>query len=128
MAYVEISRRTPLKPEEAFARITDWEAHRVPLTRIHLTPEGFVARTGAGPIGFDDPMTIVRFERPRFVKIEKTGSIVRGWAEIEVRAEGDGALVHWREEVRFPLVPAFIARVLGYWMLNHILSGLLGGS
>lgn len=126
MAYVEVERATSLSPEEAFARITDWEAHRVPLTRIRRTPKGFIARTGLGPVGFDDPMEVTQFEPPHRVEIVKLGRIVRGWASIEVRASTGGATVLWREEVSLPLMPALIERIAGRMMLNHLLNGLIG--
>ena len=58
---IEIVREVPLSQQEAFSRLTDWQRHGdvVPLTSVRLTDTGFVARTGLGPVGFDDPMEVV---------------------------------------------------------------------
>lgn len=130
MAYVEIRRATPLSPEEAFARLTDWEAHRVPFTKIRRTRDGFTARTGIFGLGFDDPMEIVRFEPPRRVKIIKRGRVVRGWAllKVEPASEGGGSTVLWKEDMSFPFTPTLIERIGARWMLEHLLDGLLGSN
>lgn len=134
MAYVELERATSLSPAEAFARITDWESHRVPFTRIRRTAEGFIARTGVGPFGFDDPMQITRFEPPHRVDLVKRGRIVRGWATIEIissphpsaHSSAAGSIVRWREELSFPFLPVYLERIAARIMLNHLLSGLIG--
>ncbi|MET9217506.1 MULTISPECIES: SRPBCC family protein [unclassified Streptomyces] len=122
-----VERRTPLPVAEAWRRLTDWERHTatVPLTRISVLtppPDGvgtaFVARTGLGGAGFDDPMRIVRWEPPvdggpGFCRLEKTGRIVTGWAEIDVRPDDSGtgagadtgSWVRWREELRVWRLP-----------------------
>lgn len=119
MALFRIDRRTPLAPAEAWRRLTDWERHGdgVPLTRVTVrTPAPvdvgtvFVARTGLGPLGFDDPMEIVRWEpptgeRPGRCRLEKLGRAVTGWAEIEVGAAGSGAYLVWREDLRVRGLP-----------------------
>src|SRR5258708_29242872 len=56
---------TLFRSEESWRRLTDWPRHAavVPLTRVTVrtpppTGEGtvFVARSGVGPLVFDDPM------------------------------------------------------------------------
>lgn len=121
-----IERVTALPPAEAWRRLTDWERHTatVPLTRITVLtepPSGpgtvFVARTGIGRVGFEDPMRVAVWEPPGadgrggHCRLEKTGRIVTGWAEIDVRPEGAGSRVRWREELRV-------------WRLPHALDGL----
>lgn len=78
--------------------MTDWERHaaQVPLTVITV-PTGlptrvgtvFVARTGVGPLAFDDPMEVVRWSPPAgsragMCRLEKRGRVVRGRASIDV--------------------------------------------
>ena len=95
----EIVREVPLSQEDAFARVTDWVRHAsfVPLTTIRLTDSGFVARTGVGPLAFDDPMEIVEWDPPRFCRLEKRGRVIRGWAEITVEPLDLGSRITWRE-------------------------------
>lgn len=73
MALFRIARRTRLAPAETWRRLTDWERHgdSVPLTRVtvHTPPPSgtgtvLVARTGLGPLGFDDRMEITRWQPP----------------------------------------------------------------
>jgi hypothetical protein len=120
-----IERSSPLPVAEAWRRMTDWERHTatVPLTRMSVLtppPDGvgtvLVARTGLGRAGFEDPMRIVRWEPPvgdgpGRCRLEKTGRVVTGWAEIEVRAEGTGSRVRWREELRVWRLPAAVDAV-----------------
>ncbi|NGO06307.1 SRPBCC family protein [Streptomyces sp. HC44] len=119
MALFQIQRRTLLPAPEAWQRVTDWRRHGayVPLTRITVTPAEPVrpgtvvlARTGIGPLAFNDPMEIVRWEPPTddtpgFCRLEKRGSVVLGWAEIEVRTRGGGSQTTWREEARLRGLP-----------------------
>jgi hypothetical protein len=114
-----IERDCPLPADEAWRRMTAWERHTatVPFTRITVLtppPDGvgtaFVARTGIGRLGFDDPMRVTRWEPPARdapgrCRLEKTGRIVTGWAEIEVRRQGVGSRVRWREELRVWRLP-----------------------
>ncbi|MFI1213438.1 SRPBCC family protein [Streptomyces sp. NPDC020802] len=109
-----VSRDTPLSADEAWRRLTVWERHAevVPLTRVRVVtvpPRGagtvFVARTGVGPVAFDDRMEVVVWRPPLdggpgLCRLVKRGSLVVGWAEIEViPAAGGGARVVWREEL-----------------------------
>lgn len=123
-----VSRSTPLYADEAWRRLTVWERHAdvVPLTRIRvvtLPPREagtvFVARTGVGPLAFDDRMEVVVWRPPRddtpgLCRLVKRGRLVLGWAEIEVRpAPGGGSQVVWREEVRVRGLPRIIDPLLG---------------
>jgi hypothetical protein len=126
---IEIVREVPLSQAEAFARVTDWARHGdfVPLTTIRLTDTGFVARTGVGPLGFDDPMDVVAWDPPRFCRLEKRGRIIRGWAEITVEPLDLGSRVTWREVARTRGVIGPLAHVeaaLGRRLFDRLLSGL----
>jgi carbon monoxide dehydrogenase subunit G len=143
VALFVLERDVPLPAAEAWRRLTRWERHAdvVPLTRVTvLTPpptgEGttFVARTGVGPLGFDDPMEVVgwqapREERPGRCQLVKRGSFVTGWAEIEVHATGAGtARVVWREELRVRWLPRLFDGPLawaGRGMFGRAMTGLL---
>ncbi|MGH3723570.1 MAG: SRPBCC family protein [Mycobacterium sp.] len=142
MALLRIERTSALPAEVAFARITDWPGHseHIPLTTVYVTSSGpagvgttFVGRTGLGPLGFRDPMTVTEWAppesgRPGRCRLEKTGSIVLGWAEIEVYAEGDGSRVIWREEARLRGTPLFLSgleKAAGEWMFGRAIDRML---
>ncbi|AJZ84395.1 SRPBCC family protein [Streptomyces antimycoticus] len=124
MAHFRIERRTPLPAGETWRRLTDWPRHgaQVPLSGVTVRPAGptrvgtvVVVRTGVGRAGFDDPMEVVRWDppaddtsaggNPGVCRLEKRGSVVLGWAEIEVRPRDGGSEVVWREEARLRGLP-----------------------
>ncbi|MEU3301330.1 SRPBCC family protein [Streptomyces sp. NPDC006678] len=145
MTVFRVVRTTPLPALEAWRRLTDWAGHsgQVPLTRISVpapgpTGEGtrFVARTGVGRLGFDDPMEVVRWEPPRagrpgHCRLEKRGAVVRGWAEIEVRQGPDGTRVVWTEDLRVRGLPRLagpaLARVARR-VFGRVVDALLTGA
>jgi hypothetical protein len=147
VALFRVDRESSLPADEVWRRLTVWERHAdvVPLTRIHVrTPppsgEGtvFVARSGLGPVGFDDVMEIVSW-RPAgadggLCRLEKRGSFVTGWAEIEVSpgagaaGSGSGATVAWREDLRVRWLPRVFDGVLASaarWMFGRAVDRLL---
>jgi hypothetical protein len=144
MAFFEITRSVPISAQECWLRVTDWPRHSalVPLTRVTAVGGGttglgsvVVARTSVGPLGFDDPMEVVVWQPPAAqapgrVRLEKRGSVVLGWAEVEVRADGAGSLLRWREEIRLRGVPGPLDAVLaggGRRVFGRVVDGLLRG-
>lgn len=128
MVTFQLERTAPLPLDEAWRRLTEWPRHAmvVPLTRvIVVTPSPtrpgtvFVARSGIGPLAFDDRMEVTLWRPPTetlpgLCRLEKRGRIVRGWAEIEVLpGPGGRTRVVWREELRVRPLPAFLDPVLG---------------
>jgi hypothetical protein len=100
------------------------------------TGEGtvFVARSGVGPVAFDDPMEVVTWRPPLDgsagrCRLVKRGTFVTGWAEIEVRpVTGGGSRVLWREDLNVRWLPRFLDRPLGWagrWMFGRAVEGLL---
>lgn len=143
MAEFEVSRRSPLTPVEAWTRLTSWERHaeHIPLTTITVAdgPDGpgvgttFVARTGVGPVGFDDPMEVVRWEAPTSeapgrCRVEKHGSVIVGWMELTVSPDGSGSRIDWREDAGFRFGRRLLAapnRVAGRLLFSRLVDSLL---
>ncbi|MFP1624652.1 SRPBCC family protein [Streptomyces sp. 5K101] len=127
MALFRIGRTTALPAATCWRRVTDWQAHAasVPLTSVSVRGGGptgvgtvFVARSGVGRLGFDDPMEVVRWEppvggRPGRCRLVKRGRLITGWAEIEVRAVGTGSAVVWVEELRIAVLPGLLDGLVG---------------
>lgn len=122
MTTVDVVRRTPRAADEALRRLTDYERHAefIPFTTVAVTgpPDAVgtmvVAKTTVGPIAFADPMEVVAWHwpegtRPGLCRLEKRGTVVRGWAQITVTPLAKGSLVHWHERADLP----FEGRVLG---------------
>ncbi|MER7373788.1 SRPBCC family protein [Streptomyces lanatus] len=129
MANFLLQRTVPLPLPEAWRRLTEWPRHAdvVPLTHVRVTtPEPthvgtrFVARSGVGPLAFDDPMEVTVWQppgdddTPGLCRLEKRGRAIRGWAEIEVLpGPGGRARVVWREELQVRFVPGVLDRAVG---------------
>jgi hypothetical protein len=98
--------------------LVDWPRHGdwAPLTTVRVTTPradgvgaSFVARSGIGPLGFDDPMTVTHWQPPAGDKpgdakgrcdIDKHGRAIRGIAWFEVSPlPGDHSHVVWFEDV-----------------------------
>ncbi|MGC5345512.1 SRPBCC family protein [Streptomyces sp. DT24] len=142
MAVFRIERFTALSVTDAWHRVTDWERHatRVPLTSITVTTAPptrtgtvFVARTGIGPLGFDDPMEVVRWTPPSvgragLCRLEKRGRVVRGRASIDVYPTESGAHVVWVEELRVRRLPRWgdpLLATAGRKVFGRVLDDLL---
>ena len=94
--------------EQVWTRLTDFAAHAqgVPLTTTRTDPdpptEGwtFTPRTSLGPLGFDDPMVVTVWEPPTRFRVEKTGRVLAGWADVTLdQLHRGGTRVTWTEEV-----------------------------
>ncbi|MFF7448129.1 MULTISPECIES: SRPBCC family protein [unclassified Streptomyces] len=122
-----LERTAPLPLDETWRRLTEWPRHGrvVPLTRVTVVTDGptrqgtvFVARTGLGPLAFDDRMEVTRWDPPESgaegrCRLEKRGGVVTGWAEIEVGpGPGGRTRVVWREELGFRFLPRLLDPVV----------------
>lgn len=113
-----------------WAALVDWPRHGdwAPLTVVRNVPgptegvgAGFVARTGVGPLAFDDPMTVVDWQPPagdgagdRLGRCEvvKSGRVVRGRAWFSVTPLPDRRCrVVWFEDVT--VAPHAVTRFAG---------------
>lgn len=139
MAKFLVERTTSLSVTESWARLTDWERHGdlIPLTHITRTGEGmgsrFTARTALGPVGFDDPMQVTVWKPPEqatagHCRIEKTGRVIAGWAELTVVATPDGTRVSWLEDVAVRHTGRWLnlpSRVISTRLFGRLVDNLL---
>lgn len=135
-----IERSSELTADVAWRQLTDWVRHadHVPFTSIKLLADPptrlgtvFVARTGFGPLGFDDPMEITSWNPPTETtagscRLEKRGKIVTGWAELEVHPTAQGCDVLWRENLHVWKLPRIFDGVTA-WSGKLLFSGVIKG-
>lgn len=126
MVHFQVRIDTPRRADEAWDRVLDLRLHDrlIPFTRItsgkvpaaELRPgSDFVARTGLGPLGFDDVMVVTDLTAPvddsaGLARIRKQGRIIRGSIELRVTPQPVGSRVEWDQEITVWGVP----RVLGW--------------
>ncbi|MDQ1650296.1 MAG: hypothetical protein QOG60_2353 [Frankiaceae bacterium] len=113
MAEIALSVDVAAPPELVFDALTDWTGQgewmagtRVRVTRGDGRSVGsrILARTALGRLGFDDPMEITAWDRPRRVQVHHLGNVVRGDGVFEVEALADGtSRFHWVEWLDLPL-------------------------
>jgi hypothetical protein len=114
MAHFTVVQDVRAPAGTAWDVLVDWPRHGgwVPLTVVRTVsprPDGvgaaFVARTGVGPLGFDDPMTVVvweppRGDRPGRCEVVKSGRVVHGRALFVVTPLTETQCrVAWTEDV-----------------------------
>ncbi len=98
-------------PERVWALLTDWEQQGrwMPATRVRSVDGRGVggritARTGFGPLGFLDTMTVTQWNPPQRCEVLHTGRIVRGPGVFAVEPFGPGRCrVVWEEHLVLPL-------------------------
>ena len=142
MAIFVTRHDSPLSPHEAWDRLTTWPQHAkyVPLTTISITTPGpnavgtiFVAHTNLGPLSFDDPMELVEWsppegDRPGRCRLIKRGTVMLGWAELEVAAHSSGSRATWTEQITVARMPKWadpVTRVSSRLMFSRVLRRLL---
>lgn len=130
MARFTVSQEVRASATSVWAAMVDWPRHGdwAPLTSVRVTtarPDGvgaeFVARTGIGPLAFDDPMTVERWQppggdapgdEPGRCDVVKRGRVVLGRAGFAVVPLASGRCrVDWHEDVT--VAPHRVTRFAG---------------
>lgn len=144
MSTFTVSRDVAAPAPVVWATLVHWPNHGrwVPFTRVEVTSPSaqgvgasFVGRTGIGPLGFDDPMTVTAWQpptdtEPGLCEIHKTGSVVLGDAWFTVTPTSPvGCEVTWSETIeiagvrRVPLsgpVSALAGRIAFGYVLGRL--------
>ncbi len=115
MAATTITARidVALPAADTFAAATDWPGQREWVFATRVRPsrgtgqdvgDEIAARTGFGPLGFTDTMTITEWKPPWSCRVRHTGWLVRGSAVFSVEPTGASTSVFvWTEELELPL-------------------------
>jgi hypothetical protein len=98
--------------QQTWAAVTDWgnQAIWIPATTVRVTGgdglsvgSTLEAFTGAGRVGFTDPMVVTTWDPPHLCVVRHTGTVVRGTGDFEVLALPDGrSRFLWAEHVELP--------------------------
>jgi carbon monoxide dehydrogenase subunit G len=97
-------------PEAVWAAVVDWERQGRWMLLTQITVEGggrgvgqrFTARTSLGPLGFDDPMQVTRWDPPHRADVAHRGGVVRGTGSFVVTPAPGGSWLTWVEELDLP--------------------------
>lgn len=113
-----VTRRFPFPAMTVWEALVDWTDHGrwIPATRVRIL-EGdggvgtrFVARSGFGPLAFDDTMNVVECDPHTFTaRVEKTGPLLRGDAGFALTPAAHASELAWFEQVRVPYLPQLFA-------------------
>lgn len=128
MATFEVHIDSDLPAPEAWRRLLDLHAHSavIPLTTLSgdvleadrlVDGSRFVARTGIGPVAFDDAMVIEAIVPPTVhaagsVRIRKRGKVVRGRIELRVAPTATGCAVDWFQRIGVLGAPGQLDRLV----------------
>lgn len=113
MPELTVSVAVAAPAERTWALVTDWalQGRWIPATAVTVTRgsgtavgDRVVARTAVGPIGFDDPMEITRWDPPHRCDVVHLGRVVRGTGIFAVEDLGPArSRFTWAEQVEVPL-------------------------
>ena len=113
MRPIELTIEIDRPAEQVWAGLIDWPTHGawMPMTKVevvgggagHGDGERIVARTGLGPLGFADRMTITEWDPPRRLAVDHTGRLIKGtaWFEVQPLSERRSRVV-WCEALVAP--------------------------
>ena len=116
-----LTQQWAIPADRLWNALADWEGHSewIPMTRVRiLHGDGglgtrFVARTGIGPLGFDDNMTVIEFDpTTTHAVVEKTGPLLKGSAGFRIEPAGAGCTLTWFETVHVPGLPRLLSPVV----------------
>jgi hypothetical protein len=129
MAEFVIGASSSLPASACFARLVDWDAHSAAIPFTRLVHDGdarvgqrFVARTGIGRLGFDDPMVVELFrppagdapgDLPGVVEVAKRGRVIGGRVRWTVTPTAAGAEVEWTQQLVVGWLPHWFDPVVG---------------
>ena len=126
MARFTAHRQIDAPARRTWDLVTDWSQHGrwIPATTMTVTHptgglgEAFTGRSGIGPLAFDDPMVVTRWEPPTETRagtagLDHVGRVVLGTAEVQVVPQPGGRCrLRWTEDIALldrrlsrPLVP-----------------------
>jgi uncharacterized protein YndB with AHSA1/START domain len=133
-----VVREVAAPVQRVWDTLTDWPSHGrwVPMTTVRTLsdlPGGvgarFVARSGLGPLGFDDPMTVTTWQPPTDgspgrCEFRKTGRVVEGFAAFTMTETSPGRTrLEWTEAITV----VGVRRVPGAELVSRVMGRAVFG-
>jgi carbon monoxide dehydrogenase subunit G len=120
----------PADADRVWRLVTDWDRQRDWMLGTQVSGgQGLgatvVARTGIGPVGFEDTMEITQWDPPRRCVVRHTGRLIRGLGLFEVAQAGGVSQFSWTEQLELP-VP--VPRPVRRWVLLPVASWVMATS
>lgn len=119
MTSVTVRAHSAADPARLWRAASDFSRHSAyfPLTTVTVTSgtgaqvgDTILGTTRIGPLTLADPMSITTYDAPHAYAVRKTGSVLTGQVQVQVRPDGTGSEVVWTADV----VPAWRwARITG---------------
>jgi carbon monoxide dehydrogenase subunit G len=110
MAELTLSVDVAASAEQTWAALVDWDRQGEWMLGTQVVGEQadrvggrLRARTGFGPLGITDTMTITAWEPPYRCDVEHTGRVVRGTGTFAVEDRPGGSRFVWSERLDLPL-------------------------
>ena len=125
-AEVRLETFVDVPPDRLWRLLVDWERQGdwIPFTRVRQVDgprlgvgTRIAARTGIGPLGFVDLMTVTAVDAPRRYEVVHTGRVVKGVGAFVVEPAGAGTRFRWWERVEVPGGP--LARPI-WWVAGPL--------
>jgi uncharacterized protein YndB with AHSA1/START domain len=114
-AHVVVGVDVDAPAQQVWDALVDWDSQQAWMIGTQVQPArhgghgvgaGISARTGLGPVGFTDPMTVTEWAPPHRCVMRHDGSLVQGSGAFEVVDIGDGrSCFLWSEDLRLPFGP-----------------------
>jgi hypothetical protein len=145
MSDVVVARESTAPVDRLWQVVTDWAGHArfFPLTtvRVESAEDGSDAALGVrlqattrfGPVHFQDPMIVTRWDPPGErgrCELRKVGRVLGGRTVLEVEPVGNGSRLRWTTDVgpapeRLRRLVGPVAKVSAIPLYRHVVRGMV---
>ncbi len=120
----------PAEADRVWELVTNWDRQRDWMLGTQVSGgrsvgSTVVARTGIGPVGFEDTMEITEWDPPRRCVVRHTGQLIRGEGRFEVAQAGQTSQFSWTEQLQLPVQ---VPRAVRQWVLLPVASWVMAAS
>lgn len=108
MTSITVRSHSAADPARLWRAASEFARHSAyfPFTTVTVTSgtgeqvgDTILGLTRIGPLTLADPMTITTYDEPHGYAVRKTGSVLTGQVQVQVRPDGTGSAVVWTADV-----------------------------